>query len=157
MADWSASVARGWRGKGRLPEEVVRLFEEHDEKGSPFLLCVETRSAADPDAPPVREDLPAREGSEDVFHAVWQFLWRLTDDRYHSVSVMFVNFRPREPLAAGASRPTGFTRRAGSLLEGLRQFSYCVSGSLRPSARGSVCEWAMLSCTRQTDEAGTDS
>lgn len=148
MADWSASVARGWRSKGRTPEEVTRVFQRHEGKGSPSVLGVEARSAGDPTGVPFVEDLPAYEGQEEVFQALWQFLLTLTDDRFDTVSVTFVNFRPTGPGGARSARPTGFTRRASSLLEGLRQFSRCVSGSLRPSDRGSVCEWAVLTCTR---------
>ena len=151
MADWSASVSRGWLDEGRTPAEVRRLVEDHAGQGKPAVLCVQAHDAAtDPQSDvPFTEELPAQDGPERAFRAVWQFLSRLTDPRFDFVSVIFVNFQPTTSDASLSPRPEGFAQGAPSVVEGLRRFSRSVSESLHPTGSWSVCEWTMLSCTQQ--------
>jgi hypothetical protein len=148
MAGWVVRVGRGWRDQ--IPADVGKVLQIHEGHDKLGVLCVH----ADAHLPGFQgcSDIPFYGQSQDidaaglVFHVVGQFLAHLHRDEVDVASLIFVNFKPQ--TFSLSPRPEGVVADVPSPLEGLRWFCQNVVGSIRGEGMWSVCEWAMLSCTR---------
>ena len=149
MSSWQVRVGRGWRDQ--IPPDVRKVLELHDGQGKLAVLLIHADT-----------HLEGFQGSGDImfyghaqdveavglaFRAVEQFLSTLERGKVDVVSLIFVNFQPRTFLLS--PRPEGAVAELSTVVEGLRHFLGTLVGSIQGEGMWSLCEWAMLSCSRQ--------
>lgn len=148
---WSVRIGRGW--KDNMPPDVKATFERHDYPEVRGVIGVEADSLLvglqGCSSMPIYVQEDGIRSLSKAFRAIERFLFHLCQDKGDVVSLVFIN---REPETFTLRpRPESVVRDATSLLDALTWFSESVIDSIEGKEMWSVCEWAMVSCTRRTE------
>jgi hypothetical protein len=149
MTASQVQVGRGWRDK--IPPDVRKVLELHDGQGKLAVLVVHAdahlegfQGCGDTMFYGHAQDV---EAVAMAFQAVSNFLATLQRGEVDVVSLIFVNFQPK--TFSLSPRPDATVAVVATVVEGLRHFLEAVVGSVSGEGMWSLCEWAMVSWTRQ--------
>ena len=150
MEAWQVVVGRGWREHG--PLAVRKIFEFYDQEQ---LAVMELYIDAHLEGTQGGSSLVFYGHSQDVkavglaFESVEQFLATLARPEVDVFSLIFVNFEAKLNSSVLADRPESTIIEAPTVLEGLQHFLQAIVESIQGEGARGICEWAMITCTRQ--------
>lgn len=153
MQNWKVRFGRGWCDE--MPPEVQKLTDTiRGDDGKEGILSFQAHTHLG--GTPWSSYLPICEFSgfvptshmvADVFGSVSMFLKAITEPEYDVVSIIWVNYKPF--TFSLTPRPEPERIEVENITEGMRVFLSAVEKSItRGEGMWSVCEWAMLSCSR---------
>ncbi len=154
MQNWKVRFGRGWRDT--MPPEVQKLRDLILDDGREGILSLQAHTHLDAISSssylPFYDVLQPSELVADVFGSVAEFLKHLTQPEFDVVSIIWANYKPftfsLEP------RPEPKRMEVENVTEGVQVFLSTVAKSItRGEGMWSVCEWAILSCSRVAKEA----